>query len=40
MKEILMLEIQEIESYLQEIIGEIGTEDILGNIFNNFCIGK
>ncbi len=40
MKEILMLEIQEIESYLQEIIGIIGTEDILGNIFSNFCIGK
>ena len=25
---------------LQEITGEITTEDILGNIFKNFCIGK
>ncbi len=39
-KEILILEIQEIENLLKEIIGEITTEDILGNIFANFCIGK
>jgi tRNA modification GTPase len=39
-KEILILEIQEIEKLLKEIIGEITTEDILGNIFSNFCIGK
>ncbi len=39
-KEILMLDIQEAERHLEEIIGQITTEDILGNIFSNFCIGK
>ena len=39
-KEILMLEIQEAEKYLEEITGEITTEDILGSIFSKFCIGK
>ncbi|WP_457621040.1 tRNA uridine-5-carboxymethylaminomethyl(34) synthesis GTPase MnmE [Persephonella sp.] len=39
-KEILMLEINEAEKYLEEITGEITTEDILENIFSRFCIGK
>ncbi|MBK3333353.1 tRNA uridine-5-carboxymethylaminomethyl(34) synthesis GTPase MnmE [Persephonella atlantica] len=39
-KEILMLEISEAERALEEITGEITTEDILGNIFSKFCIGK
>jgi tRNA modification GTPase len=39
-KEILMLDIREAEKYLEEVIGIITTEDILGNIFNRFCIGK
>jgi tRNA U34 5-carboxymethylaminomethyl modifying GTPase MnmE/TrmE len=26
--------------HVSEIVGEIGTEDILNNIFANFCIGK
>ncbi len=39
-KEILMLEISEALKALEEITGEITTEDILGNIFSKFCIGK
>lgn len=39
-KEILMLELTEAEKHLEEITGEITTEDVLGNIFSKFCIGK
>ncbi len=39
-KEILMLDIREAEKYLEEVIGTITTEDVLGNIFGRFCIGK
>ncbi len=39
-REILMLDIREAEKFLEEITGEITTEDILGNIFSRFCIGK
>ncbi|WP_457624259.1 tRNA uridine-5-carboxymethylaminomethyl(34) synthesis GTPase MnmE [Persephonella sp.] len=39
-KELLMLEISEAEKALEEITGEITTEDVLGNIFSRFCIGK
>ena len=27
-------------NYLGEITGEISTEDLLGNIFGRFCVGK
>lgn len=33
-------DIREVLHYLGEITGEINTDDILGNIFKNFCIGK
>ncbi len=39
-REILMLDIREAEKFLEEITGEITTEDVLGNIFSRFCIGK
>jgi len=38
--EILMLDLREAISYLEEIVGVISTEDILGGIFSRFCIGK
>lgn len=38
--EIIMLDLREAISYLEEIIGIVSTEDILGGIFSRFCIGK
>ncbi len=36
----LAMDIREAIHYLGEITGEISTDEILGNIFSNFCIGK
>ncbi len=36
----LAQDIREIMHYFGEITGEITTDEILGNIFKNFCIGK
>ncbi len=36
----LAMDIREILHYLGEISGEITNDEILGNIFKNFCIGK
>ena len=36
----LAMDIREILHYLGEITGEITNDEILGNIFKNFCIGK
>lgn len=38
--DLLSMDIREILHYLGEITGEITTDEILGNIFKNFCIGK
>jgi tRNA modification GTPase len=38
--ELLAQDIREILHYLGEITGEITNDEILGNIFKNFCIGK
>ncbi|MCU4165617.1 tRNA uridine-5-carboxymethylaminomethyl(34) synthesis GTPase MnmE [Carboxylicivirga caseinilyticus] len=36
----LAQDIREVLHYLGEITGQINTDEILGNIFKNFCIGK
>ncbi len=38
--DLLSQDIRECIFYLSDIVGEVTTEDILGNIFKNFCIGK
>ena len=38
--EFLAQDIRECLHYLAEITGEVGTEEVLGHIFKNFCIGK
>jgi tRNA modification GTPase len=38
--ELLSLDIRKAIFHLGEITGEITTEDLLGNIFSKFCIGK
>lgn len=36
----IAMDIRKALHYLGEITGEISTDDLLGNIFSNFCIGK
>ena len=36
----LAQDVREVLHYLGEITGEISTDEMLGNIFKNFCIGK
>ena len=38
--DLLAQDIREVLHYLGEITGEISTDEVLGNIFKNFCIGK
>ena len=38
--EILAFEIREAAGRLQELLGEISSDEILGKIFSGFCIGK
>lgn len=38
--DLLAMDIREVLSYLGEITGEVTNDEILGNIFKNFCIGK
>jgi tRNA modification GTPase len=38
--DLLAIDIRDALYHLGEITGEISTDDILGNIFKNFCIGK
>jgi tRNA modification GTPase len=36
----LAMDIRQVMHYIGEITGQISTDEILGNIFKNFCIGK
>ncbi len=38
--DIVAIDIQEALHYLGEITGEVTTEELLGNVFSKFCIGK
>ncbi len=38
--DLIAIDIRQALSYLGEITGKVTTEDLLGNIFANFCIGK
>ncbi len=38
--DILYSQLESATRYLKEITGEITTEDVLNNVFSNFCIGK
>ena len=38
--ELLAEELRLVQTYLSEIIGEFTSDDLLGNIFSSFCIGK
>ncbi|NLA24982.1 MAG: tRNA uridine-5-carboxymethylaminomethyl(34) synthesis GTPase MnmE, partial [Bacteroidales bacterium] len=38
--DLLSQDVREAIHYLGAITGEIGTEEVLGTIFQNFCIGK
>jgi tRNA modification GTPase len=39
-EDLIAIDIRQAIHYLSEITGEITTDEILGNIFRNFCIGK
>jgi tRNA modification GTPase len=39
-EDLIAIDIRHAIHYLGEITGEIATDEILGNIFKNFCIGK
>jgi tRNA modification GTPase len=36
----IAMDIRQALHHLGTITGEISTDDLLGNIFSNFCIGK
>ena len=38
--DLLAQDIREVLHYLGEITGEVTSDEVLGNIFRNFCIGK
>ena len=38
--DLLAMDIREVLHYLGEITGQVTTDEVLGNIFKNFCVGK
>jgi tRNA modification GTPase len=38
--DLVSIDINQALFHLGEITGQISTDDLLGNIFSNFCIGK
>ena len=38
--DLMAIDIREALFHLGEITGSVTTDDLLGNIFSNFCIGK
>jgi tRNA modification GTPase len=39
-EDLIAIDIRQAIHYLGEITGQITSDEILGNIFKNFCIGK
>jgi tRNA modification GTPase len=39
-QEMVLLDVYEALNHLNELTGEVVTEDILGRIFSTFCVGK
>jgi len=39
-EDLIAIDIRHAIHYLGEITGQITTDELLGNIFRNFCIGK
>ena len=39
-EDLLATDIRQVIHYIGEITGEITTDEVLGNIFSKFCIGK
>ena len=40
LQDLISIDVKQALLYLDEITGEVITDDILNNIFDNFCIGK
>ena len=38
--DLLSIDLKNVVHYIGEITGEISNDEMLGNIFSNFCIGK
>ena len=37
---LISIDLQQLADYIEQIIGKIENEDILDNVFKNFCVGK